>query len=165
MNNKFNLGDTFSFGTITRIVVDREHGIRYCINDGKHFKLLHEDAVAQRIKEEEANKSEIFIAGRQFGKTAMLIKKSAETGARIAVANYIMASHVKNMAKNMGLAIPAPVLYGDVFENYLYNQNERYLVDELQMMLSQLKVDVATVDSEPIQFLAPWQLGKGEYPG
>lgn len=45
----------------------------------------------------------IYISGRQFGKTTMLIKESARTGATIAVANYHMVKHVKDMATQMGL--------------------------------------------------------------
>lgn len=106
----------------------------------------------------------IYISGRQFGKTTMLIKESAKTGATIAVATYHMAKYVQDMAIRMGLKIPEPVTYAEIFRNYRENKNKRYLVDELQMMLSQLNVDIATVDLEPIQYLNHWKYPDGYSP-
>lgn len=103
----------------------------------------------------------IYIAGHQFGKTTMLIKESARTGATIAVANHHMVKYVQNMAAKMGLKIPEPVTYYEMFVTYIDHEKKQYLVDELQMMLSQLNVDAATVDYEPIRYLRPWNW-KGE---
>lgn len=107
---------------------------------------------------------EIYISGRQFGKTTMLIKESARTGATIAVATYQMAMHVKSLARRLGLDIPEPVTYYQIFHSYRENEKKRYLVDELQMMLSQLNVDIATVDLEPIQYLNHWKYPDGYQP-
>ena len=105
----------------------------------------------------------IYISGRQFGKTTMLIKESARTGATIAVATYQMVEYVQGMAALMDLKIPEPVTYPEVFKTYRENKTKRYLVDELQMMLSQLNVDTATVDYEPIRYLNLWKYReKGE---
>ena len=106
----------------------------------------------------------IYISGRQFGKTTMLIKESARTGATIAVATHRMAEHVRYMAVQMGLKIPEPVTYAEIFKTYRENKTKRYLVDELQMMLSQLNVDIATVDLEPIQYLNHWKYPDGYQP-
>ena len=106
----------------------------------------------------------IYISGRQFGKTTMLIKESARTGATIAVANYQMVQHVRDMAAWMELEIPEPVTYEEIFRNYRKNKAKRYLVDELQMMLSQLNVDTATVDLEPIRYLNHWKHPDGYQP-
>lgn len=106
----------------------------------------------------------IYIAGRQFGKTTMLIKESARTGATIAVANYQMVNYVIGMAKRMGLKIPQPVTYAEIFRNYRENKTKRYLVDELQMMLSQLNVDVATLDYGPVCYLNHWSYPDGYQP-
>ena len=103
----------------------------------------------------------IYISGRQFGKTTMLIKESARTGATIAVATYQMVKYVQGMAALMDLKIPEPVTYPEVFKTYRENKTKRYLVDELQMMLSQLNVDIATVDLEPIQYLNHWKYPDG----
>ena len=106
----------------------------------------------------------IYISGRQFGKTTMLIKESARTGATIAVATYQMVKYVQGMAALMDLKIPEPVTYPEVFKTYRENKTKRYLVDEIQMMLSQLNVDIATVDLEPIQYLNHWKYPDGYQP-
>lgn len=102
----------------------------------------------------------IYISGRQFGKTTMLIKESARTGATIAVATYPMVNYTMGLAKKMGLEIPQPVTYAEVYKTFRENRTTRYLVDELQMMLSQLNVDIATVDADPIKFLSPYFMRK-----
>lgn len=107
---------------------------------------------------------EIYISGRQFGKTTMLIKESARTGATIAVATYQMAQHVLLLAEQMGLEIPQPVTYANMFKTHAYNRTKRYLVDELQTMLSQLNVDIATVDLDPIRYLNHWKYPDGYRP-
>lgn len=106
----------------------------------------------------------IYISGRQFGKTTMLIKESAKTGATIAVATYHMAKYVQDMAIRMGLKIPEPVTYAEMFRTYREGKTKRYLVDELQMMLHQLNVDTATVDVEPIRYLNHWCYSDGYSP-
>ena len=106
----------------------------------------------------------IYISGRQFGKTTMLIKESAKTGATIAVATYHMAKYVQDMAAQMGLEIPEPVTYAEIFRTYRESKTKRYLVDELQMMLSQLNVDIATVDVVPFQDLNHWNHPNGYHP-
>ena len=107
---------------------------------------------------------EIYISGRQFGKTTMLIQESARTGATIAVATYQMARHVEFLARKLNLKIPTPVTYAEIFRTYREDKTKRYLVDELQMMLSQLNVDIATVDLEPIQYLNHWKYPNGYSP-
>lgn len=107
---------------------------------------------------------EIYISGRQFGKTTMLIKESAKTGATIAVATYHMAKYVQDMAIRMGLKIPEPVTYAEMFRTYRENKTKRYLVDELQMMLSQLNIDICTLDYEPVRYLNHWSYPNGYSP-
>lgn len=107
---------------------------------------------------------ELYISGRQFGKTTMLIKESARTGATIAVANYQMVEYVNFRAKQMGLEIPQPVTYAEVFKSYWHNKSTRYLVDELQMMLSQLNIDIATMDTRPVRYLNHWKYPDGYQP-
>lgn len=106
----------------------------------------------------------IYISGRQFGKTTMLIKESAKTGATIAVATYHMAKYVQDMAIRMGLKIPEPVTYAEMFRTYRENKTKRYLVDELQMMLSQLNIDICTLDYEPVRYLNHWSYLNGYSP-
>lgn len=88
----------------------------------------------------------VYIDPRQSRKTAMLISRSAKTGATIAVATYQMAKYVSDQAKLMGLDIPEPVTYAEIFRNYRENKTKRYLVNELQMLLHQLNIDAATLD-------------------
>lgn len=95
----------------------------------------------------------IYIGDRQSGKTTILIHESAKTGATIAVGNYYMAREIAKMANEMGLYIPTPVTFNDIFINFQQNKNKRYLVDELQAMLCQLNIVDCTVDSVAIKGL------------
>lgn len=106
----------------------------------------------------------IYISGRQFGKTTMLIKESAKTGATIAVATYHMAKYVQDMAAQMSLEIPEPVTYAEIFRTYREGKTKRYLVDELQMMLSQLNIDICTLDCDPVRYLNHWSYPNGYSP-
>lgn len=96
--------------------------------------------------------SNVYIGSRQSGKTTLLIRESARTGAIIAVATYPMVQHVKFLAKSLDLDIPEPVTYAEIFRTYRENKTKRYLVDELQMMLGQLNVDTATLDAKAALF-------------
>lgn len=96
----------------------------------------------------------IYSAERGVGKTTALIKESAKTGAIIVVTSYPMANHTMGLAKRLGLDIPEPI----TVTNYLkllvcggFNREQKYLVDELQMMLSQMNVETATVDANCIE--------------
>ena len=108
--------------------------------------------------------STIMIGDRQSGKTTMLIRRSAITGAAIAVPTYAMVRNIELLADRLGLEIPQPVTYYDVFKTYRENKTKRYLVDELQMMLNQFNIDIATVDLEPIQYLNHWKYPDGYQP-
>ena len=84
--------------------------------------------------------STIYIGERQSGKTTMLIEMSEKTGATIVV----------------GKKIPVPI----TVTNYIrllasggLGKSEKYLVDELQMMLSAMNVEAATVDCDCIEVL------------
>lgn len=88
--------------------------------------------------------STIMIGDCQSGKTTMLIRQSAITGATIAVATYEMVRNVELLANWLGLEIPQPVTYYDIFNTYRENKTKRYLVDELQMMFDQFGIDAAT---------------------
>ena len=97
----------------------------------------------------------LYVAERQSGKTTMLIKMSAETGAIIVAPNYMMVSHIVQMAIKLGLNIPTPITVKD----YIYilsrgglNKTQKYLIDELQMVLHRMNVEAATVDSDHVIF-------------
>lgn len=100
--------------------------------------------------------STIYIGERQSGKTTMLIEISEKTGATIVVATYPMAKYIQLLAAQMGKKIPVPI----TVTNYIrllasggLGKSEKYLVDELQMMLSAMNVEAATVDCDCIEVL------------
>lgn len=100
--------------------------------------------------------STIYIGERQSGKTTMLIEMSEKTGATIVVATYPMAKYIQLLAAQMGKKIPVPI----TVTNYIrllasggLGKSEKYLVDELQMVLSAMNVEAATVDCDCIEVL------------
>ena len=100
--------------------------------------------------------STIYIGERQSGKTTMLIEMSEKTGATIVVATYPMAKYIQLLAAQMGKKIPVPI----TVTNYIrllasggLGKSEKYLVDELQMMLSAMNIEAATVDCDCIEVL------------
>ena len=77
-------------------------------------------------------------------------------GATIVVATYPMAKYIQLLAAQMGKKIPVPI----TVTNYIrllasggLGKSEKYLVDELQMMLSAMNVEAATVDCDCIEVL------------
>lgn len=100
--------------------------------------------------------STIYIGERQSGKTTMLIEMSEKTGATIVVATYPMSKYIQMTAARMGKKIPVPI----TVTNYIrllasggLGRSEKYLIDELQMMLSAMNVEAATVDCDCIEVL------------
>ena len=100
--------------------------------------------------------STIYIGERQSGKTTMLIEMSERTGATIVVATYPMAKYIQLLAE-MGKKIPVPII---TVTNYIrllasggLGKSEKYLVDELQMMLSAMNIEAVTVDCDCIEVL------------
>lgn len=100
--------------------------------------------------------SRIYVAGRQSGKTTKLIQESAKTGAIIVVANYTMGRHVELMAERLKLKIPTPITvtnYIRILARGGNGKTQKYLVDELQMMLHQMNVEMATLSYDSIETL------------
>ena len=98
----------------------------------------------------------VYIGERQSGKTTMLIEMSERTGATIVVATYQMAKYIQLLAARMGKKIPVPI----TVTNYIrllasggLGKSEKYLVDELQMMLSAMNIEAVTVDCDCIEVL------------
>lgn len=86
------------------------------------------------------NRMDIYVGARCSGKTATLIKKSAETGAYILVATKCQAHGVYCQAKEMGYDIPFPVTVSEVTtsRNYFdgsYMKKRGLLIDELHLVL------------------------------
>lgn len=91
----------------------------------------------------------VYIAGRQTGKTTHLIWVSAMTGAVIVAPTYQMVKHIDQLARELGLKIPPPISvveWAQMVARKQVHPEQRYLVDELQMVLHQMNVDVATLD-------------------
>jgi len=87
---------------------------------------------------------DIYVGARCSGKTATLIKKSAETGAYIVAPSRCMADYIYKQAKDMGYDIPAPFSVEEVFymkrNKHFMNTDIRckgLLVDEAQIVLQQ----------------------------
>ena len=100
--------------------------------------------------------STIYIGERQSGKTTMLIEMSEKTGATIVVATYAMVKYIQLLAAQMGKKIPVPI----TVTNYIrllasggLGKSQKYLVDELQMILSAMNIEAATVDRSYIEVL------------
>ena len=98
----------------------------------------------------------IYVWERQSGKTTMLIELSEKTGATIVVPTYPMVKYIRMTAYQMGKKIPAPI----TVMNYIHllasggiGKGQKYLVDELQMMLSAMNIEVATCDNECLRVL------------
>ena len=70
--------------------------------------------------------------------------------------SYPMGKYIQSLAAKMGKKIPVPI----TVTNYIrllasggLGKSEKYLVDELQMMLSAMNVEAATVDCDCIEVL------------
>ena len=86
------------------------------------------------------NRMDIYVGARRSGKTATLIKKSAETGAYILVATKHQAHAVYKQAKEMAYDIPFPVTVSEIttgreYFNDSYMKKHGLLIDELQLVL------------------------------
>ena len=99
---------------------------------------------------------QIYIGERQSGKTTMLIEMSEKTGATIVVATYPMAKYIQLLAAKLGKKIPVPI----TITNYIrllasggLGHTQKYLIDELQAVLSVMNVEAATVDRSHIEVL------------
>ena len=88
---------------------------------------------------------DIYVGARRSGKTATLIKKSAETGAYIVAPSRRMADCIRKQANDMGYDIPEPFSVEEIFR---MKQNKPFmntdimrkglLVDEAQILLQQV---------------------------
>ena len=100
----------------------------------------------------------IYAAERQTGKTTMLVKESAKTGAIIVTPNRQMGSYIISLADRLGVDIPAPITVKQYLQILAMGRpasGQKYLVDELQMMLSQMGVATATVNVSSIKLMSP----------
>lgn len=104
---------------------------------------------------------ELYISGRAFGKTTLLIRQSAKTKATIVTATAFEAKHIGRMAKHMNLDIPTPVSFQVMMNQRRRDPDKKYLIDNLELVLQGLGVETATIDQEPIRFLHHWGVPDG----
>lgn len=91
------------------------------------------------------NRMDIYVGARCSGKTATLIKKSAETGAYIVAPSRFMADYIRKQANDMGYDIPGLFSVEEIFrmkrnKPFMNTDIRRkgLLVDEAQIVLQQL---------------------------
>ena len=89
--------------------------------------------------------NKIYIGKRASGKTTLLIKKSAETGAVIVVPTQAMCAYIEEMAHTMNLNITKPITVTQFLYEKGRGEKHKVLVDELQFLLDELGIDAATV--------------------
>lgn len=84
--------------------------------------------------------TEYIIGERRSGKTTELIRRSAETGAYILVANKSTASLIFKQAKMNDYDIPYPITINEVLSGNISNyvMSKGILIDELDIILSGL---------------------------
>ena len=93
---------------------------------------------------------DLYLMGRQTGKTSMLIKMSAETGKVIVAPTVCTCAYIMLQADKMKLNIPRPITFSDLVYNKRRGHHEQYLVDELGMVLSYFHISAATLDAGSI---------------
>lgn len=87
---------------------------------------------------------QIILRKKQMGKTAELIRMSAETLAYIVVPTKNDASKVSQMAKEMGLDIPFPLSFDEFIRGQYYGKNIKgFLIDNADMLLQYMSKGVA----------------------
>lgn len=105
----------------------------------------------------------IYSAERGAGKTTALVEESAKTGAIIVVASHPMVNYIIGLAKRLNLDIPEPITVTNYLKVLVYgglNREQKYLVDDLQMMLSQMNVETATVDANYVESITKKERGQ-----
>lgn len=94
--------------------------------------------------------TEFYCMPRGSGKTTMLVRRSAQTGATIVVSNYQMVNYIELVARDLDLKMPTPITVTQ-FVRILsfgggFDKTQKYLIDELQTVLDAMNVEAATVD-------------------
>lgn len=107
----------------------------------------------------------IYAGERGSGKTTKLIEMSEKTGATIVTATYPMVKYIQMTADQMGKKIPVPI----TVTNYIrllasggLGKSQKYLVDELQMILSEMNIEVATCDNDCLRALGNLSSAKSQ---
>ena len=99
----------------------------------------------------------VYSAKRGTGKTTMLIEESARTGAIIVVSSYPMVNYTMVLAMRLNLDIPEPITVTNYLKALVHgglNKEQKYLIDDLHAILSQMNVEAATMDVNYIEPIA-----------
>ena len=91
----------------------------------------------------------IYSKTRNSGKTTMLIEMSAKTGAIIVAPTYVMANYILGLANKLNLKIPEPISVREYVRSLPLDgmpSEQKYLIDELQSVLTIMNVQAATID-------------------
>ena len=105
----------------------------------------------------------IYYGARLSGKSSILVIESAKTGAIIVAPNYQMCDYLVSLAKMYGLEIPQPITvnrYIRILHLGGMNKTQKYLIDELQMVLHQMNVEIATVSHEALGSVGMYDFGE-----
>ena len=106
--------------------------------------------------------TKICVGDRQSGKTVRLILRSCLDRQIIVAATSVSVRYIKQKATELGLNIPEPITYGEFINNRhnefinnegKTNETNKFLIDELQIFLSRLNVDEATLDKDSVSYL------------
>lgn len=116
---------------------------------------------------------EVIMRTRRSGKTAELIRRSAETGTYILALNRVRAAQIADQARAMGYAIPFPVTLDEYYKSHGFagssiRRDGLYIddvKDVLQSMLREVEIKAFTleVDNDDLTWLKenPIQVQRG----
>lgn len=96
---------------------------------------------------------QIYSGKRQSGKSTMLIERSEKSGAIIIAPTYPMVDHLRLLAAQMGKKIPTPITISNYIQMHGLISTNKYLIDELQLVLSIMNIEAATVDCDCVEAL------------
>lgn len=108
---------------------------------------------------------QIIIGGRGSGKTAELIKRSAESGAYIIVSSRARASQIADQARAMGYDIPFPVTLEEYYRSHGFAgssiRRDGVYIDNVEDILGRMlpeievKTFTCTIDQDTV-VLSDW---------
>ena len=104
----------------------------------------------------------IYYGTRMSGKSSILVRESAKTGAIIVAATYPMCNALVGLAEMYDLKIPQPITVGEYIRTLHLggmNRTQKYLIDELQMVLKQMNIKMATVSHESVKSVDMYDFG------
>ena len=108
---------------------------------------------------------QMIMGGRRSGKTAELIKRSAESGIYIMVSSRARASQIADQARSMGLDIPFPVTLEEYYKSRGFAgssiRRDGVYIDDVEAVLRRMlpeievKTFTCTIDQDTVM-LSDW---------